>query len=276
VRVLPSEREAVLAAAAAISAHDALDGDTLRQVHGRCIFLRDDRRCALHAHGGASAKPAVCRQYPLVVVRTESGDRAAIDPGCYTHRATWHGDALLDATGATHVVEILYDEAHARFEAAVLARLGGADDTRAAIDTLVPGGAAPGFAERWLAAARAGPLASHLDAEDAAPAQRAVLAPLLRGAAPARPLGAEDEEFALDVATRVVALRLLPAVPPPEAALLALGGALLASTVDRAGAVGPVLAAWTRGIRARGFLAAARAVLSAAIAGGDPSPGGGR
>lgn len=273
VRVMPSERARVLEVAQAAGVADPFDGDALRRVAGRCAFLRDDRRCALHAHGGAAAKPAACRQYPLVVVRTEQGDRAGIDPGCYTHRASWEGPGTIDASAATQIVEVRFEPAEAALEAAVLARLDRAERTGDATAALLPPSAPAGFEARFMARARAGELARQLDSAETAAAQRAVLAPILAATAPPGALDAADDAFALDVASRVVSLRLLPTVPAPEAALLVLGGASMAATVGRPGAVGPVLAAWTRGLRTREFLAAARAAINLSLFVHPSSPG---
>lgn len=37
-------------------------------VHGRCAYLDDDDRCRIHAAGGADAKPAGCRLFPIELV----------------------------------------------------------------------------------------------------------------------------------------------------------------------------------------------------------------
>jgi Fe-S-cluster containining protein len=45
----------------------------LRAKGERCIFLRPDARCGLHAAFGAEAKPAVCRIYPYAFLSTVEG-----------------------------------------------------------------------------------------------------------------------------------------------------------------------------------------------------------
>ena len=48
----------------------------LRQTEeGRCVFLDETHLCRIHAQYGADAKPLICRQYPIVGVRTETGER---------------------------------------------------------------------------------------------------------------------------------------------------------------------------------------------------------
>ncbi|MBW1877490.1 MAG: YkgJ family cysteine cluster protein [Deltaproteobacteria bacterium] len=52
----------------------------LRQENGMCPFLAADGRCGIHARYGGEAKPLVCQQFPYVVLDTESGMRAGVDP----------------------------------------------------------------------------------------------------------------------------------------------------------------------------------------------------
>jgi Fe-S-cluster containining protein len=40
---------------------------------GRCTFLTEDNRCALHAEGGIEAKPSMCRLFPYSFTPTPSG-----------------------------------------------------------------------------------------------------------------------------------------------------------------------------------------------------------
>lgn len=49
---------------------------------GGCTFLEDDRRCQVQRLGGLSAKPVVCRLFPLRPMLTPDGPRSAIRPGC--------------------------------------------------------------------------------------------------------------------------------------------------------------------------------------------------
>ena len=42
----------------------------LRSDDGQCVNLQADRRCSVHATAGPTHKPALCRQFPLVFVRT--------------------------------------------------------------------------------------------------------------------------------------------------------------------------------------------------------------
>ncbi|MEO1267557.1 MAG: YkgJ family cysteine cluster protein [Myxococcota bacterium] len=74
----------------------ALDGS-------RCLFLDDDRSCAIHRHFGPEAKPSICRMFPYARVYTEAGLRVGVRSVCYRHHAHWtrsqgsvEGPLLLD------------------------------------------------------------------------------------------------------------------------------------------------------------------------------------
>jgi len=49
---------------------------------GRCVFLRDDNLCAIHALLGAEAKPGFCREFPYHFVEDARGIAAVIRPAC--------------------------------------------------------------------------------------------------------------------------------------------------------------------------------------------------
>ena len=59
--------------------YDALPGPAGQPAHflrnredGRCVFLQDDQRCAIHARLGADRKPPFCREFPLLAVQTRT------------------------------------------------------------------------------------------------------------------------------------------------------------------------------------------------------------
>jgi Fe-S-cluster containining protein len=54
----------------------------LRQNDGRCVFLRDDDLCAVHALLGPDAKPGFCREFPYLFVDDPKGTVAVIRPAC--------------------------------------------------------------------------------------------------------------------------------------------------------------------------------------------------
>lgn len=91
VRLLPGEQEAIEALASQIGVTTPVVSGRLRRNAGRCVFLTDERRCRLHARFGASAKPAVCQQFPVLAAE---GERV-VDPGCHAAWATREvGDPL--------------------------------------------------------------------------------------------------------------------------------------------------------------------------------------
>ncbi len=54
----------------------------LRVVDGRCVFLRPDKRCAIHGRFGGDKKPLHCRLFPLRFIETEDGVRVGVSPRC--------------------------------------------------------------------------------------------------------------------------------------------------------------------------------------------------
>ncbi len=51
-------------------------------VNGRCAYLADDDRCAIHAKAGALAKPAGCRMYPALYVFDGAAVRVSVSVEC--------------------------------------------------------------------------------------------------------------------------------------------------------------------------------------------------
>lgn len=49
---------------------------------GACTFLQEDHRCQVQRLGGLSAKPVVCRLFPLRPMLTPDGARTSMRPGC--------------------------------------------------------------------------------------------------------------------------------------------------------------------------------------------------
>lgn len=58
------------------------DGGFLRTVDGRCVFLRDDKLCAVHVLIGADAKPGFCREFPYHFVEDPRGTVAVVRATC--------------------------------------------------------------------------------------------------------------------------------------------------------------------------------------------------
>jgi Fe-S-cluster containining protein len=61
----------------------------LRQRDGRCVFLRDDDLCAVHALLGGHRKPGFCREFPYHLVDTPRGTVAVVRPTCGGLHQTW-------------------------------------------------------------------------------------------------------------------------------------------------------------------------------------------
>ncbi len=67
----------------------------LTRRNGACVFLDDQRRCALHAALGEAAKPAFCREFPFLLVRERRGHSAVVRPTCGgLHRSFLDGAPL--------------------------------------------------------------------------------------------------------------------------------------------------------------------------------------
>lgn len=61
---------------------DGSDAWYLTHRDGHCVFLQDDARCAIHRVLGAEAKPAFCREYPLLVTRAADGPAVTVRADC--------------------------------------------------------------------------------------------------------------------------------------------------------------------------------------------------
>lgn len=49
---------------------------------GHCVFLREDKLCAVHAELGEAAKPWFCREYPIRIVQDAKGLSATVRADC--------------------------------------------------------------------------------------------------------------------------------------------------------------------------------------------------
>jgi hypothetical protein len=61
---------------------DEIGGFALRPVEHRCLYLRPDELCGLHANHGAAAKPCGCRRFPYGLVTTPYGGRVTTEHRC--------------------------------------------------------------------------------------------------------------------------------------------------------------------------------------------------
>lgn len=64
---------------------------------GHCVFLREDKLCAVHALLGESAKPWFCREYPIRIVQDAAGVTATVRADCGGFHESHADGAPLDA-----------------------------------------------------------------------------------------------------------------------------------------------------------------------------------
>ncbi len=218
---------------------EPLEGGTLRQVDGRCVFLTGDRLCAVHARAGLAAKPLACRQYPLVVVRAEDEVRVGLDPGCLTTWQSWRSGPVVTPERALAARVVLPGDQQAE-EAGVLRLCETADTVRALVEAL----AGPDWIDAW-----------------ADGCQRVGLP--VPESRPDWALGREGEALAVETVRRMVHLRLASERGSPrQVALAVLGGALLAGWQDPGlAAFGTGLANWCRAVRLPGLWGAVAEAL---------------
>ncbi len=73
-------------------------------IDGRCAFLGADDSCSIHARGGAGAKPAGCRAYPLRFVDDGEVIRVGPAPECSCVFASPAVDEAMDAPRPDHAL----------------------------------------------------------------------------------------------------------------------------------------------------------------------------
>lgn len=255
--------------AALLGVDEPFDRGNLRQEGGACVFLGDDTRCMIQATFGAEAKPAFCSQYPLVAVRADEGVRVAIDPGCYTHWQSWKTGPP-PPEGHLHISTATIPDQEKEAESRLL-NLASTDDASVGAMLRILMGMPPtshdlppGFGGRLVTL-----LQSMNTAIFTTPVMGRVwhgaLAPLgtaiptwSSDAAPAWELPAETEEYAIDVLQRMLFVRQVETVGSVAGtALLTLAGAVACGWASpELKDFGPAMAAWTRALRSKPFLAA--------------------
>lgn len=71
-------------------------GDTPRPVlnmsSGQCVFLTEQRLCAIHKHFGLEKKPLNCKLFPLRVIETEDGFRVGYTSHCARSHRSQHSN----------------------------------------------------------------------------------------------------------------------------------------------------------------------------------------
>lgn len=275
VRPGPDELAPLAAQAAELGIADPVVDGVLRQDAGRCVFLDEADACRIHGRWGADAKPHICQQFPLLVLRTDGGVRVGVDPGCYHAWRTWR-------TGpepAPDAVLISADKprpaAEQRAEATLLGLLAAVQTPAQALAQL----AAPGIEQRWAT------LLGSLDpaallARTPGPKARAAIGPMLTPPASAPPwpaLTPDQAAYTLSAVRTFVALRQGdPQLHAIGSTVLMLLGALTAAWHDTAPEpYGLALAGWSRCLRLPVFWSTVIAgpdVLRALV-GGPARPG---
>jgi Fe-S-cluster containining protein len=252
VHVSGEEASRITALAPALDVDEPIVDGQLRRAGGRCAFLGDDNLCRIHGRFGADAKPAVCRQYPVVAVRAEDHVRIGVDPGCLSGWRTWESADEVDA-GRFVATPRELDPRLLPVEDALVGML---EDLPAfAVLERLVGPIGPFLADLRARVDR-GRLADRLIHPDTAPALRERLAPvadMLRTKADfgTPTLDERSDAWVREATRRVVWLRLVHRAPHPAAgATLALSGAALCAAVHRDfDGFGPAFAAWTRVMR---------------------------
>ena len=187
VRPMSSERAAIQQRATEIGVKEPFDGQHLRMSQGQCVFLDPARRCRLPAAFGPEGKPALCRQYPRILVRTASEMRVGVDPGCYSAHASWrHGPQGAIPTDMLGADSELPPEQQ-RQERALLGVTGPGATVAGVVRAMCPPvpegpGLPPSFASRWVEMLQQAPLARVLDLPECGTAMQTALRPVLQAA----------------------------------------------------------------------------------------------
>jgi Fe-S-cluster containining protein len=264
VRLVHAEELArIQAAAKELGVSHAVDNGFLRQTEdGRCVFLDEQQLCRIHAVLGASVKPLICQQYPLVTLNTERGERTGIDPGCYSAFATRSSGDPIEA-GREIAQRRVHFEGHiTQMEDILLGLLTlPGQSVEGAIGRLAGGGPGlpSGFVERLVAALQAEGIQRACTHPSAGPSVRAGLAPMVEAlpgwaceGVPDSDWHPEMTQWGLEMSRRMVWLRLCPELPSPMVvALLSLCGALVAQWAhgQESSGYATTLAAWSRAMR---------------------------
>jgi len=264
--VSQQEVDRVREQAAELGVPDPVDQGHLRLQDGRCCFLGQDRRCTIHARFGGASKPLVCRQFPLVLIQTDDGLRAGVDPASTAWRTTRDTGPELTFPQGIRPRRAPLPAPQAAVERQLVSACTGPDATLAGLLSILcaapdaPPDLPPGLADRWLQIVRQAPLTELLHHAAVGPDHRAVLLPVLQTAArldtaPELDLPAELQADALALIRDTLWLRLISRIPLVQAtALLLAGGVLLCAWHDpRPDRFGLALSTWCRLLRAGPF-----------------------
>lgn len=259
VRLFDDEVERIRSLAPSLGVDEPVVDGVLRQVDGECAFLDGDR-CRIHAAHGPDAKPWICQQFPLVVVLVDGKARTGIDPGCYS--ASDDAPPAEIAFRGAHEVNHPPDWA-AQEQALIGLSLRPGQTVAGMLEALCPGapdavGLPVGLADRWGSVLRKPELVALLRSPETGFSVRANLLPVFRALAatdglPPLALDPAFDAWAVEVARRMLFLRLAPRTPPSATALLVLLGAVV---IAASGVPEPTraLSAWARVLRAPPFV----------------------
>lgn len=266
----PLERERVEALAARLGIDGVLVDGRLRHVGAACVFLDVQGACRIHAAFGAQAKPATCQQFPLVLLETEGGPRAGIDPCCY-HAHRQAADAPVLDLPRLLPRRVSFDPARAADESSLVTILAAESASLGGLLARVQGTAVPGadgvprgVASAWIRCLQQARLERFLDPDIAGDALRRSLGPafaLIPRLDPVRPppwpaMQPAAEAQVLAALHALVWLRLCNTAIPAVRDVItigSLGAVLLAWHDPEALAVGAGLAGWFRLMRAPQF-----------------------
>lgn len=265
VRTL-SERERITRQAKELGIADPIVDGSLRRVEGVCVFLREDRLCAIHARFGEEEKPIICQHFPRRSRHSEDGVRIGADPGCSATWRTFDTGPEMALFDVTPTAMYPFPPEIAALESALIAvaRTPGISIGQFiasfAAEPEPASGPPPALTARLLT--RLKEVTPYLVDQQNGRFMNAGLEPLTRflvafdGTLPPWPgLSPRMEAYVLDTLQRHLFLRLGDEdVPPLAHALLVLGGALAAAYCDPTPEVfGPAMAAWSRLCRLEGF-----------------------
>ena len=252
-----SERQRVLECAEKMGVEDPIVDGKLRMVDAHCVFQNENGLCSIHAEFGFDAKPLACQQYPLIVLDTESGRRAGIDPSCFTHFSSWRtADEVPIEAKVTN--QLSMEPHQVQMEMNVLHALG--RPFREVLQVMVRD--PDNFGSRLVRMMQAADLEVPIHAPEGGRFLQQYMQALVKHVAKLDPnnaevtLTGERAAYTVDVAQRMVGLRLLPAYPVlPGVALLTLAGGVLADWLhpDDDAAFGATFSTWSRALRRPAF-----------------------
>ena len=240
-----------------------VDGNQVRKKDTGCVFLGAERQCRIHSEIDAAKKPSTCQQFPVVAVQTEQNLRVGIDPGCLSAWKSWKNGPILHPQRLLST-KVALPKSLEEGENNVIDQLGG---SKASIDnclsslTVTPEGQ-NSIAHRLLRLIQEARLTEVLMREGTPQLFRVQLIPALIELeqmvdVPKMASPKQLEAWSLEAAQRMIYLRFLAQMLPPQvAAVLVLGGARCLSWSSTDIEVwGPRFAVWNRMLRSPVMLA---------------------